>query len=61
MVITKQYDFLNRVTSISFAGPTTINSFNYQLNTANQRTAVTNALSIREQVSVLTIDTCGRR
>ncbi len=26
MVTTKQYDFLNRVASISFAAPTTINS-----------------------------------
>ena len=39
MTTTKQYDYLNRLTSISSAttGPSIINSFAYQLNAANQR------------------------
>jgi len=37
MVTTKQFDFLNRLTNIVSSGPSTINSFNYQLNTASQR------------------------
>jgi RHS repeat-associated protein len=39
MTTTKQYDFLNRLLSISSAGQSTINSFNYELKDANQRVA----------------------
>jgi RHS repeat-associated protein len=44
MVTTKQYDFLNRLTSVASINPqpSTINSFAYQYNSANQRTARTN-------------------
>ena len=39
MTTTKQYDYLNRLTSIQALNSQqpTINSYNYQLNTANQR------------------------
>src|ERR1035437_3545918 len=39
MTTTKQYDYLNRLTAIQTlnAQQSTINSYNYQLNTANQR------------------------
>ncbi len=43
MTTTKQYDLLNRLTSIGTAGGTNAFSYNYSYNTANQRTAVTNA------------------
>ncbi|MDR3412851.1 MAG: RHS repeat-associated core domain-containing protein, partial [Formivibrio sp.] len=44
MTTAKQYDFLNRLTSIqSSAGAAPVASFNYQYNSANQRTQVTNA------------------
>src|SRR5258706_2289814 len=44
MLTAKGYDFLNRLTNItSTAGATMVASFNYQYNTANQRTSVTNA------------------
>jgi RHS repeat-associated protein len=44
MVTTKQYDFLNRLTNISsMEGATSVASFAYPYNTANQRTSVTNA------------------
>ncbi len=45
MTTTKAYDYLNRLTSISSLNsqPSTINSFAYAYNSANQRTAVTNA------------------
>lgn len=43
MTTTKQYDFLNRLTAIqSSAGGGLVASFNYQYNSANQRTQVTN-------------------
>ena len=40
MTTTKQYDFLNRLTTIQTLNPeqSTINSYNYQINAANQRT-----------------------
>jgi RHS repeat-associated protein len=44
MTTTKTYDYLNRLTQIqSSAGGSTVGSFNYANNAANQRTAVTNA------------------
>jgi RHS repeat-associated protein len=44
MVTTKAFDLLNRLTNItSSAGATTVASFGYQYNDANQRTSVTNA------------------
>ena len=45
MTTTKSYDLLNRLTSIQSINsqPSTINSFAYAYNDANQRTAVTNA------------------
>ncbi|MDR3411032.1 MAG: hypothetical protein P4L87_08845 [Formivibrio sp.] len=44
MTTTKQYDFLDRLTAIqSTAGAAPVASFNYQYNSANQRTQVTNA------------------
>jgi len=44
MTTTKQYDNLNRLTSIqSSAGGTVVSSFAYAYNIAGQRTAVTNA------------------
>ncbi|MDR3412986.1 MAG: RHS repeat-associated core domain-containing protein, partial [Formivibrio sp.] len=43
MTTAKQYDFLNRLTTIqSRAGSAPVASFNYQYNSANQRTEVTN-------------------
>jgi RHS repeat-associated protein len=44
MVTTKSYDYLNRLTSVgSTANSAAVASFGYQYNSANQRTAVTNA------------------
>ena len=44
MTTTKQYDYLNRLTSISSVpSAAAVVSFAYQYNSANQRTAVTNA------------------
>ncbi len=45
MTTTKAYDYLNRLTAISSLNsqPSTINSFAYAYNSANQRTSVTNA------------------
>jgi YD repeat-containing protein len=45
MTTTKQYDLLNRLTNISSINsqPSTINSFRYAYNSANQSTSVTNA------------------
>ena len=44
-LLTKNYDFLNRLTSISDANPSAVvlDSHTYAYNSANQRTAVTNA------------------
>jgi RHS repeat-associated protein len=44
MTTTKQFDYLNRLTSIqSVTGSSTVASFSYGNNSANQRTSVTNA------------------
>lgn len=43
MTTSKMYDYLNRLTAIqSMAGSTPVASFNYNYNSANQRTTVTN-------------------
>ncbi len=43
MTTTKQYDLLNRLTSIGTVGGTNSFTYNYSYNAANQRTSVTNA------------------
>ncbi len=43
MTTTKQYDLLNRLTSIGTVGGTNNFTYNYSYNPANQRTSVTNA------------------
>src|SRR5271168_4495707 len=69
MTTTKQYDFLNRLTSISSApsGPyTSLSSFAYVYNSANQRTNFVNAASTSvaytyDPISQLTVATSQSR